>query len=213
MKRVFKAGQYFTVPDGTEVSPFLNASDVMQVDVPWGLLGEMSIASGRMRSGVHSWVHIHPAVTQVTYVTGGRLTIRMKERDALEPYDLNVATGHAVVSEPGTLFQLRNDSGEDAEVLYIVSPSYAFEGEEGKPHGTTTQSWWPRLGRSWPAQTMMPRPFEKRTTRLERSARSVCDGSPQRRDTCRGRWLPRMWFASRRTTTISLQTDRRFGSL
>ncbi len=36
MNRVFEARGYFTVPDGTEVSPFLNASDVMQKDVPWG---------------------------------------------------------------------------------------------------------------------------------------------------------------------------------
>ena len=34
MNRVFSARGFFTVPDGTDVSPFLNATDVMQDDVP-----------------------------------------------------------------------------------------------------------------------------------------------------------------------------------
>lgn len=66
MDQIFSPRGFFTVPDGTDVSPYLNASDVMQDDVPWGLLGEMSIAAGRIRPGVHSGVVIHPAVTQVT---------------------------------------------------------------------------------------------------------------------------------------------------
>jgi hypothetical protein len=68
MQHVFEPRGYFTVPDGTDVSPFLNATDVNQRDVPWGALGEMSIASGRIKPGVNSWVHIFPAVTQVTYL-------------------------------------------------------------------------------------------------------------------------------------------------
>jgi mannose-6-phosphate isomerase-like protein (cupin superfamily) len=132
MNRVFEAGRYFTVPDGTDVSAFLNATDVTQQELPWDALGDLSIASGRVRSGVHSWVHIHPAVTQVTYVVTGALTVRMKEPDMTDFYDLHLEPGQAIVVQPGTLFQLRNDSDGDAYVLYIVSPSYIFhmEGDE-----------------------------------------------------------------------------------
>ncbi len=54
MNRVFQPRGYFTVPDGTEASPFLNATDVMQDDVPWDALGETSIVSGRISPKVHS---------------------------------------------------------------------------------------------------------------------------------------------------------------
>ena len=126
MDRIFEAGEYFTVPDGTDVSAFLNGTDVTQKDLPWEALGDVSIASGRVRAGVHSWVHVHPVVTQVTYVVGGQLTVRMK--DVGEPgfYDNTITSGQAVVARPGTLFQLRNDADLDASVLYIVSPSYVF---------------------------------------------------------------------------------------
>jgi mannose-6-phosphate isomerase-like protein (cupin superfamily) len=132
MNHVFTPRGYFTVPDGTEVCSFLNATDVTESDVPWGALGEMSIATGRIGPKVHSWVHIHPAVTQVTYVYSGGLTVRMRDASSPEPYDLELRPGQAVVSEPGTLFQLRNDSDAAAEVLYIVSPSYVFEMEGGE---------------------------------------------------------------------------------
>jgi mannose-6-phosphate isomerase-like protein (cupin superfamily) len=132
MKRLFQPRGYFTVPDGTDVSAFLNATDVSQDDIPWGALGEMSIASGRIGPKVHSWVHVHPLVTQVTYLSAGTLTVRMKDVSCAEPYDLALQAGQAAVAEPGTLFQLRNDSDIPAEVLYVVSPSYVFEMENGE---------------------------------------------------------------------------------
>jgi hypothetical protein len=48
MNRIFTAGHYFTVPDGTDVSPFLNATACEQSDLAWGALGDMSIAAGRL---------------------------------------------------------------------------------------------------------------------------------------------------------------------
>jgi mannose-6-phosphate isomerase-like protein (cupin superfamily) len=132
MNRAFSARGFFTVPDGTDVSPFLNAFDMMQDDVPWGALGELGIAAGRIPPGVHSWIHLHPVVVQVTYVVSGTLSIRMRDLDSATPYDLALAAGQAVVTRPGTLFQLRNDSDAPAEVLYIVSPPYVFEMTDGK---------------------------------------------------------------------------------
>lgn len=129
MNRIFEPRGYIKVPDGTLVSAFLNATDATQPDVPWGALGEMSVASGRIEPGVSSWIHIHPAVTQVTYVVSGELIVRMKDPHSPSPYSLEPQPGQAVVSEPGTLFQLRNPYDVVAEVLYIVSPSYVFEME------------------------------------------------------------------------------------
>jgi len=132
MNKIFEPRGFFTVPDGTDVSPFMNATDAMQQDVPWGALGDMSIAAGRIGPGVSSWIHVHPIVTHVTYLVSGHLGIRMKEAKAPKPYDLELRVGAAVLTEPGTLFQLQNTSDEIAEVLYIVSPSYAFEVDDGK---------------------------------------------------------------------------------
>lgn len=132
MNRIFQPRGYFTVADGTDVSPFLNATDVTQDDIPWGSLGEMSIASGRVSARMHSWVHVHPAVTQVIYLVAGTLTVRLKDPLSAGPYDVALKPGQAAVSRPGTLCQLRNDSEVPAEVLYIVSPSYVFEIDDGQ---------------------------------------------------------------------------------
>jgi mannose-6-phosphate isomerase-like protein (cupin superfamily) len=129
MQKVFQPRGYFKVPDGTEVSPFLNATDVSQDDVPWNALGDLSIASGRIGPYVHSSVHMHPIVTQVTYVVSGSLTVRMMDPGAPEAYQLSADPGSAVITRPGTLFQLLNDSDTIAEVLYIATPSYVFEAE------------------------------------------------------------------------------------
>jgi mannose-6-phosphate isomerase-like protein (cupin superfamily) len=51
----------------------------------------------------------------------------MKEASGGGPYALELMPGQAVVTEPWTLFQLRNDGQQAAEVLYIASPSYVFE--------------------------------------------------------------------------------------
>lgn len=127
MKRIFEPRGFFTVPDGTDVSPFLNATDSSQTDVPWGTLGDMSIAAGRINPGVVSWIHCHPVLVQVTYVTSGGLTVHMKEPGDSAPYRLNLQNGQATVTGAGTWFQLQNSSETPAEVLYIVSPAYVFE--------------------------------------------------------------------------------------
>jgi mannose-6-phosphate isomerase-like protein (cupin superfamily) len=110
----------------------VNATDTKQGDVPWGVLGDVSIAAGRIGPGVISSIHFHPVVTQVTYVISGQLGIRMKDASTAEPYDLQMQPGMASICEPGTLFQLRNITHNMAEVLYIVTPSYVFEMVDGQ---------------------------------------------------------------------------------
>ena len=133
MNRIFSPGKFVTVPDGTEVSAFLNATDSTIGDLPPDVLEGMSIAAGRIAPGTRSKIHAHPAVTQVTYVVSGGLTVKMKDPGEAQPYVLEVAAGSAVVSEPGALLQLCNETEQDVEVLYIVAPSYVFEiGADGQ---------------------------------------------------------------------------------
>ncbi|MCB0385975.1 MAG: cupin domain-containing protein, partial [Bdellovibrionales bacterium] len=77
---------------------------------------------GKIEAGVHSWIHRHPVVTQVTFLIAGQLTIRMQEPNTDTFYDVEVHPGEAVLCQPDTLFQLRNDSEQVATVLYLVSP-------------------------------------------------------------------------------------------
>lgn len=129
MNRIFEPKGYFTVPDGTDVSAFLNASDSTQDLLPGGAIGDMSIASGRIEPGVESWIHCLPLLAQVTYVVSGHLTVRMRDPGDREPYRLELVRGQAAVTRPGTFLQLQNEGDIAAEVLYIVSPSFVFEKE------------------------------------------------------------------------------------
>jgi mannose-6-phosphate isomerase-like protein (cupin superfamily) len=127
MKRIFRPEKFFTVADGTQVSAILNATDTTLEGGPAAAIDQVSIAAGRIAPGVKSWIHTHPALTQVTYVVAGDLTVKMKDPHQPEPYRLTVPAGSAVASEPGTLLQLHNETSHEVEVLYIASPSYVLE--------------------------------------------------------------------------------------
>jgi hypothetical protein len=120
MDHIFRPRGFFRIKDGTDLSPFLNATDANQMDVPWGVLGDMSIAAGRIGPKIHPWVHVQPFVTQATYLISGTLSVRMKDSLAARHYDLNLCPGDAVVTALGTLLQFRNNSEGIAEVLYII---------------------------------------------------------------------------------------------
>jgi hypothetical protein len=126
MNRVFSITAPFRVPDGTWVSPFLNAKD-SQSDLPFDLLDGFSLAAGMIDTNSRSKIHVMPLVTQVTFVTSGSLAVRMKGPDDAEPYLLRLTGGQSVLTEPGVFFQLINEGYERCEVLYIVSPAYVSE--------------------------------------------------------------------------------------
>jgi hypothetical protein len=56
VNRVFQPRRFFKVPDGTQVSAFLNATDSSQIDIPKNALRDVSVAAGKIGPGVHSWV-------------------------------------------------------------------------------------------------------------------------------------------------------------
>jgi hypothetical protein len=130
MDRLFECveANFFRVPDGTLVNPFLNP-----------LLDGLSIAAGYIDVGTVSQIHVHPFISQVTVLLAGSLEIHMKDPGNQNPrYTRRLRlpapigkpgfTTAAAVALPGTLCQLDNSKGPDAaKVLYICSPGYVFE--------------------------------------------------------------------------------------
>jgi hypothetical protein len=131
MNRLFRIPPPLRVPDGTLVSPFLNARDSTS-GLPFDLLDGFSLAAGTIEPGSQSKIHVMPFVTQVTFVRRGALTVRMKATRDDQPCTLTVNADEAVLTEPDTFLQLVNDSNRDCEVLYIVSPAYVFEFVDGR---------------------------------------------------------------------------------
>lgn len=76
MKKIFSVGAGFPVPDGTFVHPVLEPHMTRHGD-DW--VDAVSIALGRIAAGTSSKIHLHPLVTQTTWVVSGQLTIRMKD--------------------------------------------------------------------------------------------------------------------------------------
>lgn len=110
MNRIFEIQQMFPIPDGTKVSPFLNPLDANQKNLPLATLSGMSIAAGEVDTRVESRIHIHPIVAQVTWVIGGQLTVKMKGKHDDAPYTIPLQQQQAVLTQPGTFFQLINSS-------------------------------------------------------------------------------------------------------
>ena len=131
MRQVYKILEPFRVPDGTLVFPFLNSKDSSS-GLPFDLLDGFSLAAGTIEPKTSSKIHLMPFVTQVTFVRRGHLQVRMKGPLDDDCYSLNARTDEALLTEPGTFFQLINDGKDSCEVLYIVSPAYIFEISNGQ---------------------------------------------------------------------------------
>ncbi len=125
MNHIFTANKSFPVPDGTWVAPLLGPNVSEGGRTIW--MDGFNMARGEIPAGIHSKIHVHPVVTQVTWVQSGKLTVKMKDPHSGEPYELNLTSGQAVLTEPGTFFQLVNSSKESCHVLYIVHPAFLFE--------------------------------------------------------------------------------------
>jgi hypothetical protein len=77
--------------------------------------------------GISSKIHLHPFVTQVTYVRSGRLIVWMRGPKDAKPFSLELEGDQACLTEPGVFFQLVNPAYEPCQVLYIVSPPFVYE--------------------------------------------------------------------------------------
>jgi hypothetical protein len=173
MRRIFEIAEPFRVPDGTLVSPFLNSKDTKS-GLPFDLLDGVSVAAGIIEPRTRSKIHIMLFVTQVTFVRRGKLEVWMKSGEDLEPYPLRLKDDQAVLTRPGTFFQLVNDDAEPCQVLYIVSPAYVFEvlhGEVFYEDATVLDESWETLrAAGWRPSVKFPT-WEQRQEALQRQAK------------------------------------------
>jgi hypothetical protein len=147
MNRVFEPLQFFALPDGTRVAPVLNPWDVNACAPPSESLPGASIAVGEIAGGQASKPHLHPIVTQVTWVVDGALRVRMKGSRDPQPYELNVVAGSGILTEPMTFLQVVNaDEARVARVLYVVTPAYVhLPGADGYDDAVVFDLSWEEL--------------------------------------------------------------------
>lgn len=125
MNRIFTASEGFVVPDGTIVHSVLDAAALGREAGEWA--EAMSLAVGCIPPHTASKIHLHPVVTQATWVISGRLTVTMKDSASDAPYALDLVAEQAALALPGTFFQLINRSDVECRVLYIVVPAFVYE--------------------------------------------------------------------------------------
>jgi mannose-6-phosphate isomerase-like protein (cupin superfamily) len=129
MNRRFTTEDYFRIPDGTLLSPFLNPKDSNSA-LPFDLFDGFSIAAGRVEPKTQSKIHMLPHVAQVTFVRRGAVTTVIREAGEDVSYEIELEENEAVLTRPGAFFQLRNERSQPCEVLYIVSPAYLYEEDD-----------------------------------------------------------------------------------
>lgn len=147
MQRIFQSKAMFPVADGTLVGPVLNSYDVNERGLPLEALPGASIATGEIAAGCASNPHLHPVVTQVTWLLAGALRVRMKHAHAAQPYELTLRRGQAVLTEPMTFLQLVNPHRTRvARVLYLATPAYVhLPGEGGYDDAIVFEQTWEKL--------------------------------------------------------------------
>jgi hypothetical protein len=147
MNHVFRPAGFFPLPDGTRVAPVLNPWDANARGLPPAALPGASVAVGEIPGGGSSKPHLHPIVSQVTWVLEGTLRIRMKGPHDGGAYELELPAGAGVLTEPMTFLQLVNaDTRRIARVLYIVTPAYIhLPGEGGYEDAVVFEQTWEQL--------------------------------------------------------------------
>jgi len=128
-KRIYKIENGVEVPDGTMVFPIIGPRQQQLANIP--VYDELSLAYGELELGEKSSVHVHPVCSHLTYVLSGELQVKMKDSKNSEAYTLNVNTNEAVLTKPGTFFQLINRGEVTCRVTYYCSPGFVFELDEG----------------------------------------------------------------------------------
>lgn len=128
MKKIFNVGEGFEVPDGTVIHSVVDPRSAGLEGSTW--VDEASLAVGVVPAGTTSKIHVHPFVTQITWVLSNQLSVKMKDPQSDAPYTLTLIPEQTVVTQPGTFFQLMNTWSKPARVLYIVTPAFLFEADE-----------------------------------------------------------------------------------
>lgn len=128
MNKIYRIENGVVVPDGTTVYEIIGPVQSSLAKLP--IIEEESLAFGELDPGERSHVHVHPIITHLTWVVSGTLTVGMKDKDSSEMYFIEVKEKETVLTQPGTFFQLLNNSDKICQVLYIVAPAFIFEVNE-----------------------------------------------------------------------------------
>jgi hypothetical protein len=78
-----------------------------------------------------SKIQVLPFVNQITYILDGQIKAIMKGVQDKNPYEIIAQKDQAFITIKNEYLQLINENDIDAKVLYIVSPSYVFEENDG----------------------------------------------------------------------------------
>jgi tellurite resistance-related uncharacterized protein len=131
VKRLFPIPPPIVVPDGTKLHEIVGPRILGESQEKSRINDGLSLALGILPAGITSKVHVHPVVWHFTWVRHGTLTVKMKDADCDNPYELVVPEQHGVLTEPGTFFQLLNKSEQQqCEVYYFVGPAFVFEASD-----------------------------------------------------------------------------------
>jgi hypothetical protein len=131
MKHIFKVAKQYKIPDGTIVAPFMNPYDSNSTESITDI-NDISISEGIIEGFGKSKIQIFPYVNQITYVLEGKLKVIMKGQKDKGPYSLVITKNDSVITYKNEFLQLVNETSESCRVLYIVSPAYVYEIENGE---------------------------------------------------------------------------------
>jgi len=127
MDQLFKATEFFPVSDGTVLAHLINSKDIER-EMGLGETGSLSIAHGKIASGVTSEIHVLPCVDQVTYVLEGELRITMQDKPGAAPYERDIfeLEGEDVRFEDAIIAGSVFDAGFERRFIEITSQVTEF---------------------------------------------------------------------------------------
>lgn len=123
--RLYKIEDGVEVPDKTMVFPIIDPEQQRKAGLE--IFEPMSLAMGELDKDEKSSIHVHPIIAHVTWVLSGELRVKMKDQEHDEAYELDVAPNQAVLTKPGTFFQLINRGVDTCKILYQCAPAFVFD--------------------------------------------------------------------------------------
>lgn len=126
--RVYKIEEGVEVPDKTMVFPILDPEQQRKAGLE--IFEPMSLAMGELEYKETSSIHVHPIISHLTWVLSGQLQVKMKDHEHTEAYTIDVDANQAVLTKPGTFFQLINRGVDTCKILYQCAPAFVFDMDE-----------------------------------------------------------------------------------
>lgn len=123
--RLYKIEDGVEVPDKTMVFPIIDPEQQRKAGLE--IFETMSLAMGELEKNEKSSIHVHPIIAHVTWVLSGKLQVKMKDHENDEAYTLDIEPNQAVLTKPGTFFQLINRGVDTCKILYQCAPAFVFD--------------------------------------------------------------------------------------